>query len=229
MAGTKRLVVQHLENVSWELLHKYPGIVKDLIRGKSGIYALYRKDKLYYIGLASNLMARLKTHLRDRHHGRWQRFSVYLTVSDEHMKELESIILRAIKPPGNKVTGTFAQSKNLHPIINNMIKEVEADQRARVLGGSTARRRRRRKARQATGSEALAGVFERAVRLRGEHSGYEYRASLRRNGTISYDGHVFDSPTGAARAAVGRSVNGWSFWCYKKPRGEWIKLRTLKR
>ena len=41
-----------------------------MIKRRAGVYALYRKqEKLYYVGLASNLMGRSKAHLRDRHTG----------------------------------------------------------------------------------------------------------------------------------------------------------------
>ena len=77
----QRLVVQHLEKVSGRILEEYPDVIREFIRRKGGVYALYRKDQLYYVGLPSNLMARLKTHLRDRHRGAWDRFSVYLTLA----------------------------------------------------------------------------------------------------------------------------------------------------
>ena len=90
MSSNKNLVVQHLENISWEVLGKYPDVVRTFIKGKAGVYALYKNNNLYYVGLAKNLMGRIKQHLKDRHKGSWNRFSVYLTFHDEHMKELES-------------------------------------------------------------------------------------------------------------------------------------------
>src|SRR5262249_24283034 len=65
-------------------------------------------------GLAVDLRWRLKTHLRD-HHGRsWNRFSVYLTIQERHLKELETLLLRITgKPPGNRVLGKFKYSENL--------------------------------------------------------------------------------------------------------------------
>ena len=104
MAKQKSLVLQHLEDISWRVLEDYLQVIKDMIRGRAGVYALYRRKKLYYVGLATNLMGRLKSHLKDRHHGSWDRFSVYLTMKDEHMKELESLLLRIVNPVGNKTT-----------------------------------------------------------------------------------------------------------------------------
>lgn len=97
---SQRLVVQHLEKVSGKILEEYPNVIREFIRSRGGVYALYRKEHLYYVGLASNLMARLKTHLRDRHRLGWDRFSVYITLRDGHIKELESLLIRIVGPKG---------------------------------------------------------------------------------------------------------------------------------
>jgi len=70
------LVSQHLESISREALEKYQDIVRRYVRRRQGVYALYRRNKLYYIGLASNLRSRLAHHLRDHHKESWDRFSV---------------------------------------------------------------------------------------------------------------------------------------------------------
>ena len=56
MAKRRRVVDQHLERVSWKVMDEYPDVVRDMIRRRAGVYALYRGQKLYYVGLASNLM-----------------------------------------------------------------------------------------------------------------------------------------------------------------------------
>ncbi len=77
-------------------------MIRQYVRRRQGVYALYRGRKLYYVGLASNLRSRLRHHLKDRHQDSWDTFSVYITISDGHLRELEALILRIIKPPGNK-------------------------------------------------------------------------------------------------------------------------------
>ena len=64
MAKRAQLVSQHLENISHEVLSKYQDVIRSYVRGRQGIYALYRKNELYYVGLAGNLRSRLKSHLR---------------------------------------------------------------------------------------------------------------------------------------------------------------------
>lgn len=97
MAKRTPLVCQQLENISREALGKYQDIIRQYVRRRHGIYTLYRRGKLHYVGLASNLRSRLGHHLRDRHQDSWDRFSVYLTIGDTHLKELEALILRMIR------------------------------------------------------------------------------------------------------------------------------------
>lgn len=229
MSNRNRLVLNHLEDISWHVLEEYSQIIKEMIKGQAGVYALYRKGKLYYVGLASNLMTRLKTHLRDRHHGEWDRFSVYFTLRDDHIKELESLILRIVNPIGNKTTGKFVNSLNLKSELNNRIIGYDADRRAKLLGGSVAKRRRRTKTRKGRGSSSLAGIFERRIKLIANYKGKEYIASLRQDGTIGYKKRVFKSPTSAAKAIIGRMRNGWTFWKYKNEKGDWVPIKELRR
>jgi hypothetical protein len=79
------LVTQYLETISGTALDKYQKVIRDYVKRRHGIYALYRRDRLYYVGLATNLRNRLNHHLKDKHKGRWDRFSVYLTIGDTHL------------------------------------------------------------------------------------------------------------------------------------------------
>jgi hypothetical protein len=225
----RQLVLQHLELVSWRVLEERSEIVQALIRRRHGVYALYRKDKLYYVGLATNLMGRLQTHLKDRHHGVWDRFSVYLTAHDDHIKEMESLILRITAPVGNKQSGKFSASENLLLVLNRAMSEADADLRARLLGGTVARRRRRAKTRRTKGTLALAGVVDRRLPLRARYKDKEFRATLRTDGQLSFSRQMYESPTGAARAAVGRAINGWTFWTFRNAKREWVPLAQLRK
>ena len=59
MRKLKPLVCQHLENVSRDLLEQNQEIVRQYVRHRQGVYALYRRGKIYYVGLAGNLRSRL--------------------------------------------------------------------------------------------------------------------------------------------------------------------------
>lgn len=227
--GRRELVVQHLEGISGRILDDYPELLRQMMRRRAGVYSLYRRGRLYYVGLAGNLMSRLQMHLKDRHHGVWDRFSVYFTVRDDHIKEMESLLLRITKPAGNKQGGKFVASENLLSTLNRLMSDTDADRRARLLGGYVVRRRRRAKAARARGTRILAGVVDRRIPLRARHKKRQYKATLRKDGSVRFARSTFGSPSAAARAALGRSCNGWWFWRFRNERGEWVPLEILRR
>jgi hypothetical protein len=228
------LVCQHLENVSREVLEEYQDIVRQYIRRRNGIYALFRRGKLYYVGLAKNLRGRLKQHLRDRHGDSWDRFSVYLTIGDTHMKELESLILRIIKPAGNRQKGKFPRSENLRPLLSRDITARER-QRLESLFDSPPPERKPRKARRPAQRDAgrvpvLAEYTKKPLHLRAKYKGRAIKARVRRNGLVVLGGKRFTSPSLAAAAAVRRaSCNGWTFWEYERAPGDWVRLDELRK
>jgi hypothetical protein len=144
------LVIEHLEGISRSAINLYPDIITEYARGRSGVYALYKGKDLYYVGLAKNLRSRLQGHLRDRHAEAWDHFNVYLTQGDEHLKELESLVLRIASPKGNRISGKFMGSSDLKRVFRQRIvdsqKRVLADltlgEAPRVSKKSSVRRKR---------------------------------------------------------------------------------------
>lgn len=229
MAKQGSLVRQYLENISRAALEQYQDIIRDYVKGEHGVYALYRGDRLYYVGLASNLRMRLKQHLKDRHGNSWDRFSVYLTRDANHLRELEALVLRVVRPAGNRQTGKLTGSDNLK---RRLARDVDARHRrlSEELLGRKAKIRvtvpRGKKPRARSGKPDLAGVFPRATTLMGLYNGWEYVARVRRDGTINFDGRIYTSVSAAARAARKRPTNGWNFWRVKIDR-EWVRLHDL--
>lgn len=219
----------YFERVSWKVLDKHRPIVKLMIRGHAGVYALYKGDKLYYVGLANNLMNRVNHHLKDRHKGKWDRFSVYLTTDNAHMRPLEALMLRVINPAGNKVKGKLTGAQDMVRLLKRKMDEYQRDETAALLGGRFVSHRRRSKARGVVGTLILARLVERPIPLKAWYKDKEFRATLRRDGHIHFKRKLFDSPSGAAKTAVGRGIRGWLFWHFRNPRGEWVPLQTMKR
>ncbi|MBI4996866.1 MAG: DUF4357 domain-containing protein [Rhodocyclales bacterium] len=224
------LVSEYLERVGGEALENdhYRSALAGMIRGHAGVYALYKNEGLYYVGLATNLMMRVKHHLKDRHRGKWDRFSVYLTTAGDHIKPIESLLLRIIDPKGNRVKGKLPGATDLKRDLQRKVTANQADECARVLGGTFAKNRRRKKAASGNGTLVLAGSVERRLILRADYKGMRYLASLRKDGHISYKGELYQSPSAAAKAIVGRAANGWKFWEFKGSSG-WMELSELRR
>lgn len=133
------LVIEHLEGISRTAIKRYPDIITEFVRGRSGVYALYKGTELYYVGLAKNLRSRLRGHLRDRHAEAWDHFNVYLTQGDEHLKELESLVLRIASPRGNRVAGKFMGSSDLLRVFRQRIIDSQRRELAAITEGDVPR------------------------------------------------------------------------------------------
>ena len=236
-----QLVFQHLEKISRKLLEDYPELVKEVAKGKNGIYALYSGDNLYYVGLAKNLRSRLRSHLRDRHRDTWDRFSIYLALSDEHLKELESLVLRIASPKGNVIAGKFKKSENLLPIIRRRIREIQREERMDIIGKEP--REKIAEPKSGVKKHKDSGVMEpfisKRIHIRYKYKGKLYIAHLRKDGWISFDtrsagskrlkGGKYKSPSAAASAVAGHPMSGWRFWKFKNEKGEWVPLTNLRK
>lgn len=226
----QRLFTEYLERVSGKLLEdEYREAIGALIKGHAGIYALYKGERLYYVGLASNLMGRVKQHLKDRHAKRWDKFSVYLASRDEHIKPLESLLLRIALPTGNRVKGRLANATDLRRDLYRAMRDRDRQNHASLLGGLVARRLVRNATAKGRGTLVLQGGLDRRKSLRATYKGKEYSATLRKSGYITYAGEKYSSPSAAALAVVGRHVNGWRFWHYRVPRKGWLPLAELRK
>jgi len=231
MKKLAQLVCQHLENISREAFERNPEIIYQYVRGRQGVYALYRREKLYYVGLATNLRNRLKHHLKDRHGHSWDRFSVYLTIGDHHLRELEALILRTVKPAGNKQKGKFARSEDLHRRFRRDIKRRVLAQVDGLFAESHPARTRQEPLYESKGRKpVLAAYITAPIKLQAFFKGKKLISRVRRNGTIRFAGKIYTSPSLAAGAAVKRrSCNGWTFWEYERAPGDWVKIDKLRK
>jgi hypothetical protein len=225
------LVCQHLENISRGALEKYQHIIRQYVRHRHGVYALYRRGKLYYVGLASNLRTRLRHHLKDRHAESWDRFSVYLTINDSHLRELECLLLRIVKTKGNKQKGKFAKSEDLRRKFRGDIKRSWLVEIQDLLGiSANGKARRSRRVQQDGRKPVLADYVNGPLKLRRRFKGKLLKARVRRNGMVRFQGKSYTSPSLAAAAACGRrTCNGWTFWRYERAPNLWVRLTELRK
>jgi hypothetical protein len=230
MAKRSSLVCQHLENISRDALEQHQDIIRTYVRGRQGVYALYRGDRLYYVGLASNLRMRLASHMRNRHGHSWDRFSVYLTIGDSHLRELEALILRIVKPKGNNQKGKFAKSEDIKRRFGRDVRQRHHDEIAILLGSpikaAKAKPKEALKRKQAVMVAVLKG---RGLKLRRKYKGKMYKARLRRDGKVLFNKIIYPSSSAAGKALCGHAVNGWQFWECERAPGDWVKLAKLRR
>jgi len=227
------LVAEYLENIHGDVFKDYAELVRAYIKGRHGIYALYRGPKLYYVGLASNLGWRLRHHMKDRHAGRWDRFSIYMTNDQDYMKDLESLFLRIAKPTGNKVKGKFVHATLLNRRFKREIWRIQKGALSELVGDGKVQAPIRRTfatqpKRHGRGA-ALEPYVNKRFTIRMKYKGRTIRARVRSDGTINWNGKIFTSPSSAAaRAMKRRSANGWWWWHFKDDDGRWVRLGALR-
>lgn len=222
------LVCQFLENVSRDALEKYQDVIREFVRHRHGIYALYRRNRLYYVGLAKDLRWRLKQHLRDRHGASWDRFSVYITIGDRHLRELESLVLRITKPKGNEITGKFKRAENLKRALRRAIRmqhRAEID----ALFGRLLKATSVKQAPKNGRTPMLAPYVRSSFRIRAFYKGKTYKAKVRKDGSIRFQKETYTSPSSAASSVLKRASDGWYFWRYERGPGDWVRLNELRR
>ena len=99
--------------------------LKELMKGFAVIYALYKGEKLYYVGLTGNLHGRIGWHQKDRHAGRWNGFKIFRIKKIQYLKDIETLIHHLIKTKGNRVKGKVPKDANLNHVLREILKQHE--------------------------------------------------------------------------------------------------------
>ncbi len=221
MTRKAHLVSDYLEDLPGIILDQV-GIVEEFVAGKPGIYALYTDNRLYYVGLATNLKARLKQHQKDRHSGAWDRFSVYLTTHDEHLKDLESLLLRVTrKPEGNRQNGKFRGASNQSSELHRRYKLFQEEEFKEIF--NLQEKPAKSKKAPLNPMETRSGPFA----LRGLHKGKTFKALLLKDGSVRLGSWVFTSLSAAASHVTKHPTNGRWFWHIKSTEGDWVRLKLI--
>lgn len=118
-AVSGRFVQAYAEKINIDKLRAATMLCKNY-ENKNGFYFLYNNDKLYYIGIAEDVLKRIKDHTRDRHKEKWDTFSFYVTEKIGHAKETETVIQRNVFLGGNIKVGRLKMSENLTSKIRGL-------------------------------------------------------------------------------------------------------------
>jgi hypothetical protein len=231
---TRAIIAGHLEKIGAKVFDDFSSVITGIIKGNQGIYALFKKDRLYYVGLARNLKGRIKSHNRDRHQNKWTHFSLYIIRKEEHIKEIESLVLRIAYPKGNKVRGKLKQSKDLRPLLKRKLKDEWIKQLGGIIGDKVrpfGRIRKEKKGKIKGKSERpLRGYFPEGKVIYANYKGKAYKAWVSTSGRIRVNGKHFNNPSLAGlEITKKRTMNGWRFWKYKDKNGELVYIDQLRK
>src|ERR1043165_1330181 len=169
-----------MENVSKTIFRQYFKVITDLIGRSPGIYALYDEGDLLYVGKATDLKSRGKSHLRDRHLANWTHFSLYLVRRTQHIDELESLLVRVANPKGNRVMPRGQAPRTLLKQLKAAIRRKMKEELARLFGWGKPH------IREAEHDKArpLQALVQKRARLYRRYKGKEYHAFLTPRGRI---------------------------------------------
>jgi GIY-YIG catalytic domain len=114
---SKRLPIELLDDLSFK-----EGL-DGIMRGYAGVYALYRRRNLYYVGLATNLYWRIRSHTKNRHKGKWDSFAIFRINRVRYLKDIETLLLRVAVPVGNAVSGHVQRDADLTRVLKRLHSE----------------------------------------------------------------------------------------------------------
>lgn len=95
--------------------------LKELLKGYAGIYALYRKGSVYYVGLTTNLFGRVSHHLKDRHKQKWDHFVIARIKRVNYLKDIETLLTHLMDLPGNRVKGHVPKDADINQILRQIL------------------------------------------------------------------------------------------------------------
>jgi len=231
----KSLITGHLEKISSAVFNDYHEEITQLAAKHHGIYALYKKNALYYVGLAIDLHKRVKQHQLDKHADKWDRFSLYLINDVEHLRELESLLIHISHPKGNNQLGRFSKSKSLQNELKQLVRAKNKAKEASIFGSTKAGKKKDKskifaKYRSKPSKPGLQGVLPAGTELFAPYKGTMYNATVTEEGKVFYNGKVYNSPSGAGEfIRGGKATNGWAFWHFKDAKGKLKELRSLMK
>jgi len=120
------LIIAHAENIPARIIKKGDILqaFREALGRRTGIYILYRKDLVFYVGLAGSLRGRIASHTKDHLRGRWDRFSLFVVKKDKYLKDIESLLIRAARPSANQRKPDFASHHNIKKELQKKVARV---------------------------------------------------------------------------------------------------------
>lgn len=119
------LIKGSLEKIPAEVMEEesFRKTLREIMKDWSGIYVLYKDDKIYYIGKATSGFWRLWNHFkRSKHSGKWNKFSIF-RFRTKNLIDIETLLLRISKPKGNKSIPRIPKDMELTKILKKEMKE----------------------------------------------------------------------------------------------------------
>jgi len=157
----------------------------------------------------------------------------------DHIREIESLVLRIADPRGNRAGGRLKNAIDLRRELRRSMEERSRLEIESIVPRAwrrdkkrihleQARRATRSKSRQSTSKERPLKKLFAGKQIVAAHKGEKYSARVNRYGVIRLKGVIYETPTAAAVSITGKPTNGWNFWKVRN-NGELVRLRKLRK
>ena len=115
------LILYALDGIKREYFNVIKRELKDVLENYSGVYALYKGDKLVYSGLATNLYWRMKGHSKAKRFD-WNTASLFVIPNLKYLRDVETAVVRIAKPKHNDVRGRVKDEHYLERLLNKRVR-----------------------------------------------------------------------------------------------------------
>lgn len=118
------LIHYSLDNIKRESFEVIKRELKDTLKDKAGVYALYKGDRLVRVGLGTNIYWRLKGH-SESERLKWDNASLFIIGEKnlKYLRDLETAIVRIAKPKYNTQKGRVKDEHYLERFLRRRVKE----------------------------------------------------------------------------------------------------------
>ena len=187
------MIIYQLYQAPIEVLQEYDSVLANKIGDKGGIYILHHGKKIYYVGKATKLRQRIKQHFSDKHRNNWDAFSLYVVNDNRFLDSLERLLVTLLKPSGNSTL-----FKNEMRYKKELAKEIQQLQKQHL-------------------KELFPDVLSPTKTITRTYKGKQYKAVIKKNGSIVYNGKTYPSLTAVTKKITGsKNISGPYFWKINK-------------
>jgi hypothetical protein len=96
-------------------------LLKDSMRGYTGIYVLYSGETPCHTGATGNLLRRLRPHVQDEHERDWDHFVIVRAHRHRHLKDVERLLHALIETGGTIVRGEVPKNANISRLFRQEV------------------------------------------------------------------------------------------------------------
>ena len=116
------LIQLALTNVKRDAFDVIKRELRDVLRGRAGIYALYRRGKVVRVGLGTKIFGRVKSHAKSKNID-WDTVSLFIIRKIKYLRDVETIVNRIAQPKDSLLKGRVGDEKLLMRLLKKRVSE----------------------------------------------------------------------------------------------------------